>query len=283
VSDRSYLIGFEDDPTGGFPNLSPLLNQAGWHRPEHDTVGISAMRPYVYGQARWEKKGVQYPIWVDDATECWSRGFIPFTLLRPEDTGDEVDHWVESAIPDDGVATVEAVRTIERRRKSCRRIIDDFRTKVREFNLPYLALPPQTPKEVALDVFIKMNTSSVRLSTYDIVVALVEEETGKSLHERVEQLRLTVPRASEYADLPGLVLDVVALRQNRIPSQAGYSGIDYKRLLTEWDVVVSGIKGMVSFLEEESVFDAERLPSLHGHSDYCGALGTPACTTGQAR
>jgi hypothetical protein len=145
--------------------------------------------------------------------------------------------------------------------KELKKIINDLRTKVREFNLPYLALPAKTPKEVALDVFIKMNTSSVHLSTYDIVVALVEEETGKSLHEHVDALNIAVPRAAEYADLPGLVLDVVALRQDRIPSQAGYRGIDYTRMLNEWDTVVKGIKGMVSFLADESIFDAQRLPS----------------------
>ena len=132
---------------------------------------------------------------------------------------------------------------------------------MKAFNLPYLALPAKTPKEVALDVFIKMNTSSVHLSTYDIVVALVEEETGKSLHEHVDALNMAVPRAAEYADLPSLVLDVVALRQDRIPSQAGYRGIDYTRMLNEWDSVVKSIKGMVSFLEDESIFDAQRLPS----------------------
>ena len=54
-------------------------------------------------------------------------------------------------------------------------------------------------------MFIKMNTSSVKLSTYDIVVALVEDETGKSLHEHVDALAAAVPRASDYADLPSLV------------------------------------------------------------------------------
>ena len=229
--DRSYLIGFEAD------------------------IGDSSVQlPYVYGQARWSKNGSRYPMWVDDPRECWSRGCIPITLLRPEDMDDVIDQWVEKAIPDDATDKFQAY-------KSLKKIISDLRTKVREFNLPYLALPAKTPKEVALDVFIKMNTSSVRLSTYDIVVALVEEETGKSLHEHVDALNVSVPRASEYADLPGLVLDVVALRQDRIPSQAGYRGIDYARMLNEWDTVVKGIKGMVSFLEDECVFDAQRLPS----------------------
>lgn len=229
--DRSYLIGFEEDPGDS-----------------------SAKLPYVYGQARWHKNGTRYPIWVDNQKECWSRGFIPMTLLRPEDMEDLIDQWVEKAIIDDATDKFHAY-------KSLKKIINDLRTKVREFNLPYLALPAKTSKEVSLDVFIKMNTSSVHLSTYDIVVALVEEESGKSLHEHVDALNMAIPRAAEYADLPGLVLDVVALRQDRIPSQAGFRGIDYTRMLNEWDTVIKGIKGMVSFLEEESIFDAQRLPS----------------------
>lgn len=232
--DRSYLIGFEDDPGSGSEKL-----------------------PYVYGQARWSKIGSpypRYPIWVDDPRECWSRGFIPITLLRPEDMEDVIDQWVEKAIPDNATDKFQAY-------KSLKKIVNDLRTKVREFNLPYLALSAKTPKEVALNVFIMMNTSSVHLSTYDIVVALVEEETGKSLHDHVDALIVSVPRASDYADVPGLVLDVVALRQDRTPSQAGYRGIDYARMLSEWDAVVKGIKGMVNFLEDESIFDAQRLPS----------------------
>ena len=225
--DRSYLIGFEDDPGDGSTKL-----------------------PYVYGQARWNKNGSRYPMWVDDPKECWNRGFIPITLLRPDDILPEIRHWIATSVGNDH----------DKKDKLFDEIIA-LRDKVKAFNLPYLALPAKTPKEVALDVFIKMNTSSVRLSTYDIVVALVEEETGKSLHEHVDALNVAVPRAAEYADLPSLVLDVVALRQDRIPSQAGYRGIDYTRMLNEWDTVVKGIKGMVSFLEDESIFDAQRLPS----------------------
>jgi len=225
--DRSYLIGFEDDPGDGSTKL-----------------------PYVYGQARWSKNGSRYPMWVDDPKECWNRGFIPITLLRPDDILPEIRHWIATSVGTDH----------DKKDKLFDEIIA-LRDKVKAFNLPYLALPAKTPKEVALDVFIKMNTSSVHLSTYDIVVALVEEETGKSLHEHVDALNMAVPRAAEYADLPSLVLDVVALRQDRIPSQAGYRGIDYTRMLNEWDTVVKGIKGMVSFLEDESIFDAQRLPS----------------------
>lgn len=230
-ADRTYLIGFEDDPHNGGSKL-----------------------PYVYGQARWVKNGTRYPVWTDSARSCWERGLIPLHLLRPEDIKDEIDQWIESAIPEDEQDKFSVYKQLNS-------LVSDLRTKVREFNLPYLSLPAKTEKDVALDVFVKMNTSSVRLDTYDIIVALVEGETGQSLHDHVEILKDSIPRVDAYADVPGLVLDVIALRQNRVPSQAGYRGIDFNKMIDEWGSIVAGIKGMVSFLEEESIFDAQRLPS----------------------
>lgn len=232
--DRTYLIGFEDDPHNG-----------------------GRQQPYVYGQARWEKNGTRYPVWTDSARYCWERRLLPIRLLRPDDIKDEIDQWIEAAIPEDTSDKFAVYKQLNS-------LISDLRTKIREFNLPYLSLPAKTEKDVALDVFVKMNTSSVRLDTYDIVVALVEGETGKSLHDHVKVLEEAVPRINDYADVPGLVLDVVALRQNRVPSQAGYRGIDFSRMIVEWLAVVSGIKGMVNFLEEESIFDTQRLPSYTG-------------------
>jgi len=230
-TDRTYLIGFEDDPHNG-----------------------GAKQPYVYGQARWIRNGTKYPVWTDSAASCWQRGFIPLRLLRPEDAKDEIDAWIEATLQQDSVDKFAAYKELNN-------LISDLRTKVREFNLPYLSLPAKTEKDVALDVFVKMNTSSVRLDTYDVVVALVEGETGTSLHDHVEILKQAVPRVDAYADVPGLVLDVVALRQNRVPSQAGYRGIDFGKMIDEWESVVAGVKGMIGFLEDEAVFDAQRLPS----------------------
>ena len=93
------------------------------------------------------------------------------------------------------------------------------------------------------------------------MVALVEDETGQSLHDHVDQLAAAVPRAQDYCDLASLVLDVVALSQDRVPSQAGYKGINYAKMLTEWPEVIASAKGMVELLEEESVFDDQRLPT----------------------
>jgi len=231
-ADRTYLIGFEDDPHVDGGRL-----------------------PYVYGQARWPKNGRIYPLWVDNPQECWSRGCIPMHLLCPGDMQSTIDPWIDSTIA--SYADNDKFKAY----KELAQLISDLRTNVREFNLPYLALPSTTPKDVALDVFIKMNTSSVKLSTYDIVVALVEDAAGESLHDLVAKLLLEVPRASAYADIPSLVLDVEALRQNRVPSQAGYQGLDFTAMISRWDTLVEGIKGLIGFLEDEKVFDSARLPS----------------------
>lgn len=231
--DRTYLVGFEED---------------------EENPGVQ--HPVVYGQSRWVKNGRRFPIWVDDPKECWNRRHVPIRLLRPEDISSEIDAWVKTATDD--------IVDIEQRyaaRDAIKEVIQGLRTKVREFNLPYLALPAATPRDVALDVFVKMNTSSVKLSTYDIIVALVEDETGNSLHDHVQNLVAEVPRIREYVDVSEVVLDVVALRQDRFPNQAGYKGIDYTKMLQEWPELVESIRGMVSFLEEECIFDAQRLPS----------------------
>ncbi len=230
--ERTYLVGFEDDPHA-----------------------VGEKLPSVYGQARWpHKDGRRYPVWVDSPRECLKRSLVPIRLLRPADISDEIKAWLTEAIPADEPDRFNAYMKHHD-------IIQALRTKVREFNLPYLALPVTTPRDVALDVFIKMNTSSVRLSTYDIVVALVEEETGKSLHEHIASLTKEVPRAAAYADPQGIVLDAVALMQDRTPSQAGYQGIDVSAMIASWDQTVAAIKGMVGFLEAESIYDGARLPS----------------------
>lgn len=211
--------------------------------------------PSVYGESRWNRNGKVYPIWVDDPQQCWDRGYIPIRFLSPDSDQEELRRWITATLPDN---CSDKFETYQKRLQT----LTDLCSKVCKFNLPYLALPPATLKHVALDVFIKTNTSSVKLSTYDIIVALIEEQTGKSLHSHVKQLQDRVPRAEDYPpDLPSLALDVAALRQNRTPNNAGYQSIDYSRMVGDWEALVSSIEQMVNFLEEERIFDRKRLPT----------------------
>lgn len=175
--DYVYLVYYEDDEGLGLKDL-----------------------PTVYGQRRWERNGDRYPQWVDDPVDLWKRGYIPLKLLRPGDIESEIDAWVNAIGGDDLKET-----------RRLAKIVSTLRAQVAKFNLPFLSLPVGTPKQVALDVFIKMNTSSVQLTTFDVLVAQLEAKTGESLHDLVQALHSEVPEAAEYQPLEEWVLETAAL------------------------------------------------------------------------
>jgi hypothetical protein len=211
---------------------------------------LASIEVSVFGQAMHIRKGRKYPLWVGWAKHCWERGAIPFHLLRPEDISKEKKEWIKAAEPDN-----------EEMREFLDELITELRERIKHYNLPYLELPSSTPKHVALDVFIKLNTSSVKLTAYDIVVALVEDAAEKSLHELVNDLIEKVPKAQDYAEMPDLVLDTIALLQDIIPSQAGYMTINFEKLVTDWEDLETCFSKMVELLEEEHIYDHRRLPS----------------------
>jgi len=208
---------------------------------------------YIDSIGRW-KKGADTsfrPFWANDAKELWSRKMIPLDLCAPgDDASDRYKAWAKEAVPDaDEREELTEART---------RIRDLFAT----FNLPHLSLPASTSKETALDVFINMNTSAAPLSTYDIVVAQVEAAMGKSLHDIVAACREACPGIESYYTPDNLVLYASALLQSKPPTNATYLAAEFgQKLLAHWDELVRGIQRTVTFLEEERIFDAKRLPT----------------------
>lgn len=155
----------------------------------------------------------------------------------------------------------EAINDSEKREE-----VTDVMSEIRQifatFNLPFLSLPVLTPKETALDVFMKMNTSAAPLSTYDIVVAQVEAAMGKSLHDLIADTRDACPTIAEYYAHEDLTLYAGALLQGREPTKTTYMSKDFgTRLLANWERYIAGVKRAAIFLEEERVFDAMRLPT----------------------
>ena len=135
----------------------------------------------------------------------------------------------------------------------------ELRAKFARFNLPFLSLPSTTPRETALDVFVKMNTSAQPLSTYDIVVAQVEAGTGISLHDMVDELRLEVPLLEHFAEPAQVILSAGALLQNREPSKSSMLSNNFAEgLIDHWNDLVHGSQRAARFLDEEHVFDKHR-------------------------
>ena len=136
------------------------------------------------------------------------------------------------------------------------------RQKFSSLNLPFLSLPVKTKKEVALDVFIKMNTTAEPLTMFDIVVAQIEATMGKSLHDLVAELRATCPLVSEYYWPDDLALYASALLQGSAPTNATYMSREFgPRLLDTWDALIVGVQRTISFLEDERILDTARLPT----------------------
>jgi hypothetical protein len=216
---------------------------------------------------RWfNKHGLRMPRWAEDPAQCFNRGLIPTHLLRPGDIAHEIDLWLNNATkplePDDSdpdaLAKYKAYTAIRERIKA---EITTLRERVTHFNLPYLSLPADTGKDVALQVFINMNTNSKPLSLYDIIVAEVESVAEQSLHDLVGGLTDRCPKAARYGNVSDLILSTSALLQEKIPNMRGMIEMDKKKMLENWSTLERGIERMASFLEGQGVFDEARLPT----------------------
>ena len=209
---------------------------------------------HVDSIARWKKDGDKEfrPFWADEPKELWKRRMIPLHFFVPNDTKVQQSfrEWAKKAIDND-----------EERGK----VSDELsivRDKFASFNLPFMSLPVTTKPQIALDVFIKMNTSATSLSIYDIVVAQLEAGMGKSLHDLVADTRKVCPNLSAYYPPDDVALYASALLQGKAPTNATYMAKDFGlKLLDNWDAFLNGVTKTVDFLEQERVFDAAHLPT----------------------
>lgn len=217
----------------------------------------------VFSRGRYNKKnGDRYPLWCEEPAECLKRGFLPTHLLKPEDMQNDIDDWLEKATvdlePKEGKDQLKAFYDFKKRVSDC---VKDLRSVVANYNLPYLSLAPQTDKSVALRVFINMNTNSKPLSTYDIIVAEVENVMGQSLHDLQDALNEEDVNIGRYSELSDMILTTSALLQNALPNQRGAWDMDKRVMVENWIVMKRGLSRMAAFLKNEGIYDEQRLPT----------------------
>lgn len=200
----------------------------------------------------YEKQGRTYPLWAHNPVSSAEAGYVPMSILRPGNTGEEMaNEWVESAGEGD------AKRTIFWSKK-----ITLLRTQIAQFPIPYLELPKDIDQDTALDVFINMNTSSTPLKAYDIVVAQHEGATGKSLHEKMDSLLQEAPMLKAFRSPEDLMLSVSALLIGKPPIKKSYLENDFGGGLEEvWPKVVGGFQRGMHFLKEQCIFDEAFVPA----------------------
>lgn len=220
----------------------------------------------IHCEPRWlNKNDLRMPRWADESAKCLERGLVPVSLLRPEDIKD-VDDWINEAtkplkpVPTEPDAFAK-LETFNDTKERIKKDVTALRERVKFFNLPFLSLPAETDKAVALQVFINMNTNSKPLSLYDIIVAEVESVAEKSLHAMAASLNDKCPVAKRYGNVSDLILSTSALLQDKLPNTRGMLEMDKKLLLSNWPKLDRGLERMASFLEGQAVFDEARLPT----------------------
>lgn len=262
---QQRLTAFWRSMHNNYPNETYFLYLPGYDRQaepneEKGDVDIRCI-------PRWRnKQGFDMPRWADDPAQCLERGLVPVSLLRPGDITGEIDSWIEAAMAslnpaEDDPEGIKKLRVYMEQVKALSDLITSYRTLVATFNLPYLALPASTTKEVALRVFINMNTNSKPLSIYDIIVAELESATESSLHTLQQELEDDNPKLERYASVPNLLLTTSALLQDKLPNERGMVEMDKRILAQNWPKLTRGLSRLVKFLEQEGIFDAARLPT----------------------
>ena len=216
---------------------------------------------------RWfNRHQLRMPRWAEDPAQCLNRGLVPVSLLRPGDISTEVDLWLNDATKplepmEDEPGAFERYKAYTAERDRIKAEITTMRERVTHFNLPYLSLPAGTSKDVALQVFINMNTNSKPLSLYDIIVAEVESVADTSLHALEASLADKCPTAGRFGNVADLMLSTSALLQEKLPNRRGMIEMDKKQLLQNWPKLERGLERMAAFLEGQGVVDAARLPT----------------------
>lgn len=194
--------------------------------------------------------GRRAPLWADDPKQLLERELVPLRLLRPGDAaGNELRAWLREATDNDVERQLELLATLSQ-----------FRDTISGFNLPFLSLPSRTKKPEVLDVFVKMNTNTVQLSAFDIIVADIEADVGLSMHDLIDGLKGAVPALGRYGDVGDLVLRAAALFQDRAPDRPGFMNVRWPEMIENWDALIQGARLAVTFLEDEQVFDVPRIP-----------------------
>jgi hypothetical protein len=234
---------------------------------KHTDIEKNSNESAIWYWTRWENKtGNKMPLWADVPAYCLHRGLIPMQLFRPSDISAEIDNWVDSALAsskpkagDEGWE--DSLFKWMDKKNQIKTAIRDFRETIAHFNLPYLALPSQTSKETALEVFINMNTNSKPLSQYDIIRAEIEGVKGASLDDYQDRLNKDYPTVQHYFELPFLILATSALMQDKLPNQRGMWDMDKNKMVDNWDKMTNGLSKMATFMEGQGIYDKYRLPT----------------------
>ena len=234
---------------------------------DHEDDGINNENMMTYCQGRWFNKNKKYPLWADSPSACFKKGLIPMNLLKPTDIRSEIDNWINEAVanlePKDNqdLDFIDKYKKFNEAKNKLDKTITQLREIINHYNLPFLALPSNTPKDIALRVFINMNTNTKPLSLYDVIVAEIESVKGVSLHDLQNSLNEKHPKIAGYFKLEQLILATSALLQDKVPNNSGMLEMSKELMVENWNYLEDGLNKMTDFLANEGVYSRQILPT----------------------
>lgn len=214
---------------------------------------IDGRRFYVFEDNTVEgiKKSSRYK-WIGNHKAEFDMNVIPVSILEPGEGGlEKSQEWRNAATQDPD----ESKRLHDR--------VKDLRDKFSDTDIPYLSMPTKTTPEEAIDTFVNVNQSSMRLTDFDIAVALHRSETSESLRGLVENAKqdiLGIVALEKDRLIGDWILKAACVQQGIMPTKS-YKDLNYKHLERDWDALRSGLEWTVELLEAEHIWDSRRLPS----------------------
>ena len=162
-----------------------------------------------------------------------NKNLVPLDILYEEEGGESTEEngadepgkiwdWCEKACQDSS----GAARKIEQA------VINRLRNRLLyERKLHYCVLPAETDPNVAIDIFVETNKSSLTIKRFDIVVAIAQGSHGEDLRMRITDYHSQSTETEHYfsrdeekeiSEIGGWLLKVACLKANMPPKEQNY-------------------------------------------------------------
>ena len=197
------------------------------------------------------RKSRQYKEVIGLPMEESGQGWFPCRLLNPLADTREVDKWLAEISSEFDRGKLESL--IMEKRKV-------FEGSV----IPYFALPAITSGMEALDVYMTINSNSVKLTPHYLAIAEMRKATGKSLYDMEKELEREIPviKDLETDQLGELILKISCVLQGEKPSGVQYRKLDFPGVIRSRDRIFDGVRWAVKVLGKMKIWDGKQLPTV---------------------
>ncbi len=167
--------------------------------------------------------------------------------------------WKEKKVQYESYITLE--------KNKLKNLLDDTKNRFFNSNMAYFLLPSTINAREATKIFMDINTGSAQLTSYDIVVADIDGETGKYIEDTIAKSMKT--KVSDIEDFDKftageLAIKISCLLNDMSPSGANYTKLKpYKKEIFDNKIrIIDGVDWAVKTLKRLKIYGGKQLPSV---------------------